>query len=277
METINSILDVYQDNWIILIGDQNKKEDWSFEKSAFYHSACAEAHKSLRNQDRIKVHGLPFDCGLPYARNELVKLANNLGIKYCLMSADSIKFTESIKKINYLVKYLNHRLFDADLIGLELLNRISWEAWLDVKEAFILDFIDKTKQPDEKFADLETMRKSESWIDENGYKATCGDVINFWKCSITRNFFLATTKSLLDVPWDENVKMSEHEDFFWRYKLKGYNVGWTDYCNGKYIKTDDNTYKKLRTKNMAEGKKYFMEKYNLKKWFEYINLQNIKR
>ena len=257
METINSILDVYQDNWVILIGEQNKKEDWSLEKQLFYHSACAEAHKSLRNQDRIKVHALPYDCGLSYSRNELVKLADNLGIKYILMSADSIKFTESMKKINYLIKYLNYsKDFNIDLLGMSLENRIEWEAFLDLKDSFILDFIDKVPM--------------NALLDKH-----CEEFLTIWNCDIVRNFFLATTKSLLNVPWDNNGKMAEHQPYFWEYKKTGYKVGYTDYCNGEYLSNNNKIYKSIRSKNLQEGKKYFMEKYNLKKWITYKHLERI--
>src|SRR4030065_2868007 len=86
METINSILENYCDNWIILIGDQNNIEDYSEDKRIFYETACAKAHEVNPINDRIKVVHLPYDCGLSVARNELVKVANNLGIKYCLIS-----------------------------------------------------------------------------------------------------------------------------------------------------------------------------------------------
>lgn len=259
METINSILDIYQDNWIILIADQNREKDWSFEKSMFYQSACAEAHMSLKNQDRIKVIRLPYNCGLSYARNKLTETANNLDIKYCLMTADSIKFTESMKNINYLLKYLKYSPdFDIDLLGFDIKGRVGWEAWLDLKESFELDFIETIpiKSLFDKYA-------------ENSF--------TIWKCDIVRNFFLATTKSLLDVQWDNNGKMSEHTPFFWEYKKEGYKVGWTDKCIGEYLKNDDNTYRSLRRGNMTEGKKYFIEKYRLKRWIKYINFQNIKR
>jgi len=258
MDTINSILDIYKDNWVILIGDQNRKEDWSFEKTAFYHSACAEAHKSLRNQDRIKVHALPYDCGLSRARNELVQLADHLGIKYCLMSADSIRFTESMKNINYLLKYLNHsKGFNIDLLGLQLFGRVGWEANLELKNSqFELDFIDTSKKC--------------GLLDRY-----CDNSLTIYNCEIVRNFFLATTKSLLNVPWDNKGKMSEHTPYFWEYKKAGYKVGWTEFCEGQYTSFKNKQYNEIRSKNLHEGKAYFKEKYNLNNWTKYFNVHNI--
>jgi len=258
METLNSILDVYDDRWVILIGDQNRKEDWSFEKTAFYHSACAEAHKSLRNQDRIKVHALPYNCGLSYARNELVALADQLGIKYCLMSADSIKFTESMKNLNHLLKYLKYnKEFDIDLLGLELFGRIGWEANLELKNnRFELDFIDTHPKL--------------GLLDQY-----CDNSLTIFNCEIVRNFFLATTESLLNVPWDNKGKMSEHTPYFLEYKKAGYKVGWTEYCAGKYVDFRNKQYNEIRMKNLHEGKKYYKEKYGLTSWTFYKNVKNI--
>jgi len=213
----------------------------------------------LANHDRIKVHKVPYDCGLSYTRNELIKLADSLDIKYCFVGADSLKFTESMKNINYLTKYLNYSPeFNIDLLGLEIADRIPWEAMIDLKDSFVLDFIEKTPM--------------NALLDKY-----CDNSFTIWKCEIVRNFFLATTASLLNTQWDNNLKMSEHEDFFWRYKIKGFKVGWTDYCSGKYLSTDDNDYKKMRMKNMNLGKEYLKNKYGLKQWVQYINLKNIKR
>ena len=105
----------------------------------------------------------------------------------------------------------------------------------------------------------------------------CENSFTIWLCDICRNFFLATTKSLLDVKWDNNLKMREHEDEAWRYKQAGYKVGWTDFCWGKYLPCTDNNYKKQRARNMSMGGGMVQQKYNLKEWVRYINLENAKK
>lgn len=104
METINSILDNYQENWIILIGDQNKIENWSVEKRIFYSTACAQAHTFNPIMDRIKVHQTSYNPNQTY--QELISLANDLEINYCLIMNDTIKFTKSMRRLNELVKYM---------------------------------------------------------------------------------------------------------------------------------------------------------------------------
>ena len=246
MKCINSILDVYQENWIILIGEQNEIDTYSEEKKIFYLTACAREHDNL-HQDKIKVVKLPYDCGLSYARNRLVEKAHELGIDYCLISADSIVFTESMKNLTKMLEFITPNDY-YDLLGLELNGRISWEAKLDKTEGWEFNFIDRTKEG------------------------------LIYDCDIVRNFFLATTKSLLACSWDNEAKMAEHTDFFWRYKQKGYKVGFTNLCAGKYLSSQDNReYQRLRRKNMEEGKKYIMKKYNLKKWHIYKHLERIKK
>lgn len=243
METLNSIIDNWSDDFGVLIGDQNDMSNYSEEKILFYKSACAFAHTMMPG-DCFKVVQLPFDCGLSYARNKLVEIAHGLGIKYCVISADSIKFTESMKQLGELTRLLN----TIDLLGFELKNRIGWEAKLDLKDSFILDFIKKTEE-------------------DNVY----------YDCDIVRNFFLATTESLLKVKWDDTLKMAEHEDFFWRYKKAGYKVGWTDCCEGEYVPCVKNDYKQLRNKNMRMGKELVKKKWGLTSMVKYIHLERIKK
>lgn len=42
------------------------------------------------------------------------------------------------------------------------------------------------------------------------------------------NFFLAHTNILKEIPWDPELKIREHEDFFWRLKLANIAVTFTD-------------------------------------------------
>lgn len=250
METLNSILDNGSGvDWIVYIIDQNKEEDYSKEKRIFYEI-----------EQRIKVIKAPYDCGLSMARNLGVEQASKDEIPYCLISADSIKFSDSMKHINNIVKYLNYSPdFNIDLLGLNLKNRnVGWEAWLDLKDSFVLDFIDKYELPGGDFCYFDKIKTT------------------IFHCDIVRNFFLATTQSLLNTKWDNNLKMREHEDFFWRYKQEGFKVGWTNLCHGEYIGKKEGAYLNLRTKNMRECKDYLFKKYNLKSWVKYINLDRAK-
>jgi hypothetical protein len=199
---------------------------------------------------QIYSYELPYNCGIGYARNDLITKAYVLGCTHVLLTADSILFNDSMKKIDYLVEKLNENNYD--LIGLNLENRIPWEANLELipNQAFQLDFID----PKEKEKDL------------------------LVPCDIVRNFWLARVEALIKVWYDNNLIMAEHEDWFYRFKQKGYKVCCTNYCTGTYNKgTETPEYDEIRQTNFRIGKQRLLEKYNLKSWVVYKNLERIKK
>ena len=160
-----------------------------------------------------------------------------------------------MQKIFDLIKYFKR----YDLIGLNIKDRLKWEAKINLVDGkyFELDFIDST------------------------CKNCSPDKLIIWNCDIVRNFFLAKTDSLLKSPWDENLYMREHEDFFYAYKQKGFKVGYTDWCEGQYIgeksKKDVTEYSKLRKLNMVDGLKNLQRKYKISGWVKYKNLENTKK
>ncbi len=276
MKVLNSIIDNWSDDFVVIVGDQNLPETYSEEKKIFYKSIYAFAHASMQG-DRFKIIQLPFDCGLSFARNELVEKAHEMGIKYCLIGADSIKFTESMRQLGGLTKLLDDwQGSELDLMGFELKDRIGWEANLDLEKSFVLDFIDKTRPAENRYGLLEPINFSGLWTSLQTEEAFGGDILNIYKCDIVRNFFLATTESLLKVKWDDSLKMAEHEDFFWRYKKAGYKVGWTNYCEGEYAPCVDTNYKTLRNKNIRMGKELLKTKWGLSSWVKYIHLERTK-
>lgn len=234
-QAVNSIEYNWQDCWQLIIVDQNPTE----EKQHLYKKHIYEA--------------APYNSGLSYSRNIGVKLASKLNIPYCLITADSIAFTQNLKNIEYVANELSSFGYKTlDLIGFDLENRIKWEADLSLipEKYFEMTFIDT-----EKTSDI--------------YSVFHPVYFRVYRCDIVRNFFLATTESLLKVQWDNNLKMREHEDFFWRFKEADMNVGWTPMFSGKYIGTKDTDYHKMRTVNMNEGLRYLQKKYNIKGWINY--------
>lgn len=249
LETLESVIDVWQENWKVYIVDQNEED--SEEKQLWYKLIANEAHKE--KDKKIEVLRVPYDCGISYARNAGVKKAHEDGFKYVILGADSIKFTKKMERVNDLLHYMRR----YDVIGLDINNRIKWEAKLNlIKDShFELDFIDTS------------------------CKTCSSSKIVIYNCDIVRNFFLAKTESLVNSPWDEDLKMREHESAFYEFKQKGYKVGWTKWCIGEYIgektKKDGSEYSKLRQKNWRDSMEVLKKKYNLKKWVSYKNLDNV--
>lgn len=229
-KSVQSILNNLQDNWMVIIGyqDNNKTIDFS--------------------HPQIYSYALPYNCGISVSRNDLIIKAVALNCDYILLSADSIQFTESMRDIDFLIQQMAIQKFDR--CGLNLLNRIPWEANLSLipNQSFELDFID----PKEKTKNL------------------------FVPCDIVRNFHISTAESMIKVGYDNNLIMAEHEDEAYRYKQAGFKVCCTNFCNGLYEKgTNTPEYDEIRQTNFRIGKQRLLEKYNLKTWVSYKNLERI--
>ena len=232
---LESIVKVWDSSWCLMIGLQDDYDSKSFE-------VVAEIIR-LNPEKEIRLYDLEYDCGISVARNELINKAAMWGIPYTLLTADSITFDESMKSIEQIIQGMEWNQFD--LCGLNLDNRIKWEAYLNLidipERCFELDFI-----------------KFES--------------IPFVKCDIVRNFWIARTDALFKVPYDEQLIMCEHEDFFWRFKKEGYFVGCTNLCSGTYNKGENTPeYDKIRATNFRIGQQRLKDKYHLKSWITYLN------
>lgn len=192
-----------------------------------------------------------FDSGLSYCRNYGVKIAKKLKCDYVIIGSDSFLFNESIQKLNNIVKLLEEDI-NLGKVGFQLKNRIGWEGWLSIipNESFLLNFIDKNIFTKNKNIDAKLI-----------------------PCNICKNFYLATVKSLEEIPYDENLKLMEHEDHSIRYSAK-YKTLWTDLVYATYMDCKLKNYLKYRNYNINKFKKILLEKYNLKKWIQYQNLQN---
>ena len=253
-KSVQSLLDNWQDSFELIIVDQSERAK---EKVFTYHAEKEQA-------SHIHIFDVPFDSGLSYCRNFGVKKAHELNCEYVIIGSDSFLFNESIKKINEIIKILNLKIWckeRLDLIGFELENCCcDWEANLNMIEnkSFELDFIEKSRKND--LLDLASWTRA-----------------SIYKCDIVRNFFITRTYKLIDVAWDNNLKLGEHEDFFWRFKRAGYKVAWTDYIKAEKMTNRSNKYAKFRQINFQEGLKYLREKYNISGWVTYKNLERAKR
>ncbi len=241
-ESVESILSVWQDNWVLLIGLQD--EIGSESDKIIDKIICDNPDKHIRE------YYLEYDCGISVARNELIHHSYLLGCEYTLLTADTILFDTSMKDIDILLSTMELGMYK--LVGLELNNRVAWEAYLDLinYKCFELDFIDSRTKLVSQIVD----------------------------CDIVRNFWIAKTEYLKQVPYDEQLKACEHEDFFWRWKGQNYSVGCTNLCSGTYKKpTNIPKYDEIRSKNFRIGQQRLKDKYSLTSWISYKNLDRIKQ
>lgn len=191
---------------------------------------------------------VPYNSGLSYSRNRGVEAAKRLGCDYVVILADSIQIETIVDELDPIIQKMEQE--NLDIVGLPLSNRIGWEADLDLIEGkhFLLTFIKKEKS----------------------------DKLIIQKCEICRNFFIAKIDVLLEVPWDEQFLMGEHEDEFMRLKLAYKKIGFTNKYKGKYIGTKPLDYSSMRRKNFNEGLNKLRKKYNISGWVEYKNIEYTK-
>ena len=219
-KTITSIINNWNTDWRLLIGDQNPTD----EKASLYAN--------------FMYYDLPFDCGLSYARNYLVKKAKELGYEYCLVTADSIEFTG---QYNFEPIMIFMKDNGVDKVGFRLDNRVSWEYNIELIPG--------------KHFELSLSNENLEY-----------DGITYNKVDICKNFFLAKTDALINIPWDNELKLSEHEDHCWRLKQASYKTYFTNYIGANYVDNKPNEYTKYRQRMYFEYRKKLQEKYGIKGW-----------
>lgn len=174
---------------------------------------------------------LPFDSGLSAGRNLLVKHVNT---KYSLLLDDDWIF-DSDTNIGNLVQILDFG--DLDIIAGIIKNAQHFYGTLS-RENDILYMKTKPLEKDS----LYTL------------------------CDYTHNFFLALTETLLFNPWDNELKLSEHLDFFLRLKNKA-KVAFTDKAMISEKQFKEGVYSEYRNRNffrLAMKKNGIREFHNFK-------------
>lgn len=229
-KTIPHILENMSNKDCLFIADQGEQSE---EKDNFYNSLP---------KSKVKQWYLPYDCGLSYARNFLVNKAKSMFFDYCLLTSDSIKIKTSLSELDFAFEFLKSNK-DYGIIGLKINNRISWEKLIRLDEK------------ENKFI-IKNATETIEFLDEK-----------FLRCDIVRNFFIAKIDALLSVGWDNDLKLGEHEDFFWRLKIKTFwKVFYTDSYEGDYIICRPEKYQQLRKRMYKDYIPLLLKKYKLKEW-----------
>jgi hypothetical protein len=245
-ETVNSIVENGTKDLLILIGDQNLPDDFERQdtpKSKFYINLI----KTL--PDRVVIYPLPYDCGLSAARNFLVKKAAEHGCQQVIISADSIQLRpDDFKLLDRVQEYL-HLFPEIDIVGFNLENRVAWEWNIEIQNGAFY---------------LSKPRFGFYWDDP-----VSKERFKFIKCEVIKNFFLAKTDILLENPWDETLKLCEHEDMMYRLKLAKVNIYWTDKVKGVYKDVKPEQYTLMRQRMYTEFQELLKKKYNLTGWCRY--------
>ena len=226
IRTVNTILKNWDDRFYILIGDQGSagSKEWLYKK--------------LKNQKKGKVIYLPFDCGLSHARNQLVTEAYYLSLKYVLLSADSIQFTNKYD-FQPIIDFLNTDK-DRGIVGFHLDG--SKGDW---------------------YRDLELIPGKYFQLN----KPTREAIGDFQPVDIVKNFFLAKTDCLLDNPWDRELCLCEHEDFAYRLKTEtNWKVFYYPKLSALHVTEREGEYAKFRNRCYNEFQTKLKQKYGITGW-----------
>lgn len=182
--------------------------------------------------ENIQYYSVPFDMGLSYKRNLLVRLAET---PYILLLDDDFEFTPQTDIKALRDALIKHKL---DIVAGDVIN----DAQLNKYRGLLEVSGDVLRQID----------KSEGVV---------GEVILY---DIVLNFFVAKRESLLEHPWDNELKICEHSDFFLRGKDK-LRVG---YLDGVVVKNNKTPYNPGYGHFRRRGNSFtdlFMDKHGLTK------------
>lgn len=241
-KTVNRLIENWNEQYVVFIGNQSYQTEE--EKLKGFSDFCLNLDDPTHLTDnKIQHYSLPYDCGLSYARNFLVEKANESGCDYILLMADSLQVSK-IYDFSNIIGFLEEDN-NRGIVGLDIQDRCAWEHDLSLieGESFYLSI---PKREPIKYKEL-----------------------SFQPVDICRNFFLAKTKVLLESKWDNELKVTEHEDFFYRLKINtNYKVYFNNSIKCIYIKDKPSEYNKKRRRIYTEFKRKLLNKYNIKNWMK---------
>lgn len=84
-----------------------------------------------------------------------------------------------------------------------------------------------------------------------------------YETNIGLNVFMATTDSLKKVRWNDELKVGEHEIFFYNYYKNGYKCALTYDANFKEVKNENRIYGKDVNIKKYRGRAWNDEKYKI--------------
>ena len=237
---VQSVLDHWNKDYILFVGNQSYQTDEERMKG------FSNFGLNITNISRVDVryYNLPYDCGLSYARNYLVQKAHEAKCNYIFLTADSYEFRDY--DFSKLIEFLESNK-DNGIIGFVEENKPdpNWKYDLELvpNNCFLL------KKPRRKIIEFKSLK--------------------FQPCDVVQNFFLAKTETLLKCSWDNELKLTEHEDFFYRLKNEtSYKVYFNDSIRCKYINKKPKDYSEKRQRIYNVYKLKLQDKYKITSWIK---------
>jgi GT2 family glycosyltransferase len=238
-ECITSILKTYPEGMVrIYVGDQS--DEISEQMQEFYKKLQSKGHVFVR---------LPFNCGLSYARNYLIKQTKSE--PYIMIIDDDFIFTEKTD-LSKFIDVLEEQEFNG-IAGGCIDKRYHYAGWLDY-----LPSINKILK-----INIFSVPQAINLTTEYNYKQR---KVAYYYSDIVLNFFLAKKEIFNDIEWDNDLILVEHTDFMLRLKqLNKWKV-----CYVPEVSIDhsphinEDKYKNFRhNENKNIGIERFCKKWNL--------------
>lgn len=231
---IKSVEAIYPNDWYkFYIADQGFT---NIEKDKYYNTLKQKGHF---------VTYLPFNCGLSFARNYLVSRVIE---PFIFIVDDDFEFTNKTNPSNF-IRILLHDP-SIGVVGGQLENHENYTYNLELnKTQGSLHYCPVNKK---------TINYTRSTHLQTS--------IPYFLSDIVLNFALFRTEVFKDIKWDDQLKLSEHTDFYLRFKNTLWKVSFTDAVTAIHKKDrHDEIYRKLRGETNSDlGKNLFLKKWGLK-------------
>lgn len=225
---VKSIFKYYPDARI-LIGDDSEV-------------SCKKMIEKRFPSKNITVYELPYDCGISYGRNFLVKKVET---PFFVLLDDDFEFDKKTK-IEYGLSILKEK--GLDIGGGYFRNYHPIYTLLDLPKYFAkcllrriqdynyLGFIDYNEQ----YGELKVRYHTKLFPE-------------FKRVDIVHNFFIAKTDVIRErCLWDEEIKIHEHTPFFLKAKINGLSIGFIKEMSVKHKPIRAKKYNSYRDRNYVK-------------------------
>lgn len=227
-------------------------------------SAAAGLARSFPRLDLQYIH-LPFDSGLSAGRNAMLA---EVKTPWFLLCDDDFVFGSS-SHFGPALKLMKEQ--GLDIVGGDFFNYVSVASLRTLARLIVKE----RKRLWQWF-----MRKSVTSRYIGNFRIT-GDKIEllltnreppgpFTRCDVVNNFFLARTAAVSSVGgWDAELKVGEHEDFFYRVRNAGLKVAYMRGFGVKHYPAIRSNYRLYRLRSV-EFKKRFASKHGFSRYTEIL-------
>jgi glycosyltransferase involved in cell wall biosynthesis len=198
---------------------------------------------------------LPYDSGLTAKRNAGV---TNASTSYCLIGSDDFDFSRKEVRQGLIEMEIALDCYPhIDVVAGRVNNR-PYEGYFSAVEG---EYIKEWR-----------LEVKNTWP-FSGHRTRNVDIHHMWQVDIAVNYFLARTKVLREVPWDEKIFPigGEHADWFLDMKAANKTVVVMPYANITTQPYDASKqhplYKQYRNRAFSTGHQLMMEKRGIKKYY----------